>query len=142
MGIDDLLELFIEDEKEVEFNEDSDYEPEKKVILPSPKRNPPRKRRQPIRYPVQDYEVNVISIKKKQPDVNHTTLRRNITMLHIIAILFFFIINGKNVQIVNDTQNLGRLFGSAHYVEAWDIMHIAWKSLKLCHVVGQIQENQ
>ena len=44
IGIDDLQELFIEDEEEVEY-EDSDYKPEKEVDLPSPKRNPPWRRR-------------------------------------------------------------------------------------------------
>ena len=104
MGIDDLQELLIEDEEEVEY-EDSDYKPEKEVDLPSPKRNPPRRRRQPIRYPASEYEVNVIGIKKKQSEIDHTTFRKNITMLHIIAILLLFIINETNAQIVNDTKS-------------------------------------
>ena len=136
MGIDDLQELYIEDEEEVEFYEDSGYEPEKEFDLPSLKRNPLRRRRQPIRYPAPKYEVNVIKIEKKQPEVDHTTLRRNITMLHISAILLLFIINGTNAQIVNDTQNLGRLFESVHlcgslvhhayYMEIHKIMSCHW----------------
>ena len=104
----------LKEKDEVKLYENAVYKPEE-VVIPSHQRSLSKKRMQIARYSVQDYNINAITIDKKHPTNYKRTLRRNITMLHIITILVLFIFKRTNVQVISDSyRNVGELFDSTH----------------------------
>ena len=107
----------MKEKDEVKLYENAVYKPEE-VVIPSHQRNLSKKRMQIARYSVQDYNINAITIDKKHPTNYKRTLRRNITMLHIITILVLCIFKRTNEQVISDSyRNIGELFHLTHLVE-------------------------
>ena len=103
----------LKEKDEVKLYENAVYKPE--VVIPSHQRSLSKKRMQIARYSVQDYNINAKTINKKHPTTYKRTLRRNITMLHIIAILILCIFKRTNSQVISDSyRNVGELFDSTH----------------------------
>ena len=134
----------VENVTEENDHNDENYVPKRKITTPSPKRNPPRKKQRPERYNANESDISSIDIiptltnaTRMKPKVNYRTPSLKIWQLCMICLFLIVLPFGEAAQVVNKTQNLGKLFGKAHvcgsnghdtmYIELPDIPDCTWE---------------
>ena len=108
----------MEDVAEENNHNDENYEPKRKITTPSTKRNPPRKKHRPERYNANEYDISSIDIiptltnvTRMKSKVNYRTPSLILWQLCMICLFLIVLPFSDAAQVVNETQNLGKLFG-------------------------------